>query len=120
LAYFDEEGFLHIQGRMKAVIVTPGGKNISPEEVEIELLKSPYIQEVLVWGGGPGMPADSSGARYRLADDTWVPMTEVGAPSARLGAITVWTGSEMIVWGGFGRGPGGGSDALADGARYRP
>jgi long-chain acyl-CoA synthetase len=51
LAAFDEDGFLHIQGRQKAVIVTPNGKNISPEEVEMELLKSPYIQEVLVWGG---------------------------------------------------------------------
>lgn len=51
LAFFDEDGFLHIQGRQKAVIVTPNGKNVSPEEVEMELMKSPYIQEVLVWGG---------------------------------------------------------------------
>jgi len=51
LAYFDEDGFLHIQGRKKAVIVTPNGKNVSPEEVELELLKSPYILECLVWGG---------------------------------------------------------------------
>jgi long-chain acyl-CoA synthetase len=50
LGYLDEDGFLHIQGRKKAVIVTPGGKKIYPEEVEAELMKSPYILECLVWG----------------------------------------------------------------------
>jgi long-chain acyl-CoA synthetase len=50
LGYLDEDGFLHIQGRKKAVIVTPGGKKVYPEEVEAELLKSPAILECLVWG----------------------------------------------------------------------
>ncbi len=51
LGKFDEDGFLYILGRKKSVIVTKGGKNIYPEEVEAELLKSPYILECLVWGG---------------------------------------------------------------------
>lgn len=51
LGDFDQDGFLHIYGRKKAVIVTPNGKNVSPEEVELELMKSPYILECLVWGG---------------------------------------------------------------------
>jgi long-chain acyl-CoA synthetase len=50
LGYIDEDGFLHIQGRKKAVIVTPGGKKIYPEEVEAEIMKSPYVLECLVWG----------------------------------------------------------------------
>ncbi len=50
LGYLDEDGFLHIQGRKKAVIVTPAGKKIYPEEVEAELIKSPYILECVVWG----------------------------------------------------------------------
>lgn len=50
LGYIDEDGFLHIKGRKKAVIVTPGGKKVYPEEVEAELMKSPYILECLVWG----------------------------------------------------------------------
>jgi len=57
LGYIDQDGFLYIQGRKKSVIVTPAGKNIYPEEVEAELLKSPYIAECLVWGStadGPG------------------------------------------------------------------
>jgi len=51
LGYIDEEGYLYITGRKKSVIVTRGGKNIYPEEVENELLKSPYIEEVLVLRG---------------------------------------------------------------------
>ncbi len=50
LGYFDEDGYLYITGRKKSVIVTAGGKNVYPEEVETVLLKSPYIQEVLVVG----------------------------------------------------------------------
>ncbi len=51
LGYFDEDGFLYVRGRKKAVIVTPGGKKVYPEEVEAEIVRSPYIHECLVWGG---------------------------------------------------------------------
>ena len=50
LGYFDSEGFLYITGRSKTVIVTKGGKNIFPEEVEEILLKDELIQEVVVHG----------------------------------------------------------------------
>ncbi len=50
LGYIDSEGFLYIQGRKKSVIVTPAGKKIYPEEVEAEILKSPYISECIVCG----------------------------------------------------------------------
>jgi long-chain acyl-CoA synthetase len=48
VGYFDEEGYLYITGRRKFVIVTPGGKNVHPEEVEEALCRSPYIAEALV------------------------------------------------------------------------
>jgi long-chain acyl-CoA synthetase len=51
LGYFDEDGFLFIQGRKKAVIVTANGKNVYPEEVEAQLNRSPFILESLVWEG---------------------------------------------------------------------
>ncbi len=49
LGYVDEEGFIHITGRAKEVIVLPSGKNVYPEDIELEVLKSPYILEVGVF-----------------------------------------------------------------------
>lgn len=51
LGYIDSDKFVHITGRKKNVIVTKNGKNIFPEEIEYLLLKSPYIQEVVVYAG---------------------------------------------------------------------
>lgn len=50
LGRLDPDGFLAICGRVKNLIVTPNGKNVYPEEVENELLKSPYIAEAVVYG----------------------------------------------------------------------
>ncbi|MDD5284733.1 MAG: AMP-binding protein [Desulfuromonadaceae bacterium] len=50
LGLLSEDGFLTISGRVKNLIVTPNGKNVYPEEVENELLKSPFIAEVMVYG----------------------------------------------------------------------
>jgi long-chain acyl-CoA synthetase len=50
LGFIDADGFVYIQGRKKAVIVTPAGKKIYPEEVEAEILKSPFVSECVVWG----------------------------------------------------------------------
>ena len=51
LGFVDKQGFLHINGRSKSVIVTPNGKNIYPEEIEFLLLESKYVLESVVWGG---------------------------------------------------------------------
>src|SRR5437660_7603480 len=34
-------------------------------------------------------------------DDTWTPTSTASAPAGRRGHTTVWTGSEMVVWGGY-------------------
>lgn len=48
LAYIDDDGWIYIKGRRKNVIVLETGKNVYPEEIEWELLHSPYIQEIVV------------------------------------------------------------------------
>lgn len=50
LGYMDAEGFIYLTGRKKTVIVTKGGKNIFPEEIESVLLENEMISEVLVHG----------------------------------------------------------------------
>ncbi|HLG93819.1 MAG TPA: AMP-binding protein [candidate division Zixibacteria bacterium] len=50
IGYLDYEGYLHISGRCKNIIVTPGGKNVCPEEVEGKILESAFIAEALVLG----------------------------------------------------------------------
>jgi len=50
IGFFDEDGFLHINGRKKNVIIPRGGKNVFPEEIEDILNRSPFILESLVFG----------------------------------------------------------------------
>lgn len=50
LGYIDDDGFLHISGRKKNVIIAKNGKNVFPEEIEDILNRSPYILESLVYG----------------------------------------------------------------------
>jgi len=50
LGYRDEDGFIYIKGRKKSLIVTSGGKNIYPEEIEIQFNNSRVIGEALVIG----------------------------------------------------------------------
>lgn len=49
LGYFDQEGYLYITGRKKSVIVTKGGKNISPEEIEEKLTPLETVEEAIVF-----------------------------------------------------------------------
>jgi long-chain acyl-CoA synthetase len=52
LGFLDEQGFLHITGRKKEIIITSTGKNISPANIQILLKTSPYISEAVVFGDG--------------------------------------------------------------------
>ncbi|PKL07820.1 MAG: AMP-dependent synthetase [Spirochaetae bacterium HGW-Spirochaetae-7] len=50
LGYVDGRGFIFITGRSKNIIVTEGGKNVYPEEIELRFEGSRWIKEVLVLG----------------------------------------------------------------------
>jgi N-acetylneuraminic acid mutarotase len=80
-------------------------------------------EEMIIWGGGDLVAADrlgqvfANGARYRPSADTWSPVSTNGAPAAGAGPLAVWTGHEMIVWGGFDYRTG---QTFTGGARYNP
>ncbi len=50
LGYFDEDGFLHISGRKKNMILAKNGENVFPEEIEDLLNRNPFVLESLVFG----------------------------------------------------------------------
>jgi len=60
--------------------------------------------EMIVWGGWSGQSGVNQtyndGGRYNPVSDSWVATSTVGAPTVRYGHKAVWTGNEMIVWGG--------------------
>ena len=58
---------------------------------------------MIVWGGiDNSFNILNSGGKYDPGTDTWVTTSIVNAPAARELHTAVWTGSEMIVWGGTG------------------
>ena len=65
-------------------------------------------EEMIVWGGCASKQGTActsytnNGGRYDPATDTWTPITSDGAPAARQSHTAVWTGQEMLVWGGCG------------------
>lgn len=50
LGSVDADGHITISGRKKDLIVTSGGKNISPQPIEERLRESPFVQEAVVFG----------------------------------------------------------------------
>jgi N-acetylneuraminic acid mutarotase len=58
--------------------------------------------EMIVWGGAASPLPTDTGGRYDPATDTWdaggTSLTD--APSARFRHTAVWTGTQMIIWGG--------------------
>ena len=55
---------------------------------------------MIVWGGS----VLNTGGRYDPSTDTWIATNTTNAPDPRRSHTAVWTGSEMIVWGGIGNG----------------
>jgi N-acetylneuraminic acid mutarotase len=92
---------------------------------------SPASRNVFAAGTAPStenltrISANEADATYKLpeisgpldcADDNWTATSTINAPLARQGHTAVWTGSEMIIWGGNNNVSGN----LNTGARYDP
>jgi long-chain acyl-CoA synthetase len=50
LGEVDAEGYLRITGRKKDIIITAGGKNLTPANIENDLKQSPYISQAVMYG----------------------------------------------------------------------
>jgi long-chain acyl-CoA synthetase len=50
LGFIDKDGFLHLSGRKKNVIIANNGENVFPEEIEDILSRNPFILECMVYG----------------------------------------------------------------------
>jgi N-acetylneuraminic acid mutarotase len=74
--------------------------------------------EMIVWGGTTICPPCYSytGGRYNPITDSWTATSIVNAPSSRYDHTAVWTGTEMIIWGGYSNQIG----YLNTGGRYNP
>ena len=74
--------------------------------------------KMIVWGGLrlSNFVQVDTGGRYNPSTDSWSATSTTGAPSGREFHTAVWTGSEMIVWGGL-RSP---DFSFNTGGRYNP
>src|SRR6476646_8002836 len=70
--------------------------------------------EMIVWGGmTSGSPSTywNNGATYNATTDNWTAISTINAPVYSQSYTTVWTGTEMIIWGGL---------SLNTGGKYNP
>lgn len=52
LGHLDQDGYLYITGRKKDLLITSGGKNISPANIEADLMTIPLVEHAVVCGDG--------------------------------------------------------------------
>jgi N-acetylneuraminic acid mutarotase len=86
-------------------------------------------QEMIVWGGFSGSYSNNvnrnDGACFNPTNNAWRPVSTGNAPTPRFAHSAIWTGKEMLVWGGYTDSHniygGGHTDAhLNTGGRYNP
>ncbi|HWD82600.1 MAG TPA: AMP-dependent synthetase/ligase [Kribbella sp.] len=78
LGEFDVDGFIRITGRKKEILVTAGGKNVSPTQLEDQIRLHPLVSQCMVVGDGKPFIA----ALVTIDPETIVPWaTERGKPT---------------------------------------
>jgi hypothetical protein len=56
---------------------------------------------MIVWGGYNKNGWTNGGGRYNLSTNSWKPTSLAGCPIPRGYHVGVWTGSRMLIWGGW-------------------
>lgn len=84
-------------------------------------IDSPSMAALFIWGGYDGSPPSSKGdgALLRKSGGTWswIQVNPTNAPGPRHAPCVVWTGSKVIVWGGYNQASG---TVLNNGKLYDP
>ena len=98
-------GYLNTGGRYNPTddSWTPTGKTPTPRRYHAAVWTG---SEMIIWGGIVPFNIDpafftNTGGKYDPSTDSWTATTTMHAPTGRELATAVWTGSEMIVWGGY-------------------
>jgi long-subunit acyl-CoA synthetase (AMP-forming) len=104
---FDEDGYLHLTGRKKEIIITQGGYKVHPESLEREIERAPEVSRAVVFGGGEltglaalvALPARDPSAeqRVRASVDR---LNEQLPPPTRVGRL-VFAATEFTTENGF-------------------
>jgi long-chain acyl-CoA synthetase len=76
LGRIDDDGFLHIMGRMKNVIISKSGENVYPEELEDLLNRSPFVMESLVYGEDDPKQGESIAAQVVVDAEAFIELAE--------------------------------------------
>lgn len=77
IGFIDEDGFVHINGRMKNVIISKSGKNVFPEEIEDVLTRSPFILECLVFGEEDNKQGEIISAQIVVDADMFIELAQL-------------------------------------------
>ena len=106
VGFLDKEGYLHLTGRSKDVIVTPAGKNVYPEEVEELYSGIPGVRELCVVGLwdddvlGETVHAvivvDREDGKTTVTEETLPAVAEDGAATASVAAAAGLTDTEAL------------------------
>jgi long-chain acyl-CoA synthetase len=72
LGEVDEDGYFRITGRKKDIIITAGGKNLTPANIEGDLRQSPWISQAVMYGDRRPYPV----ALITLDPETILPWAE--------------------------------------------
>src|SRR5207248_1849351 len=98
-------GYLNNGGRYNPTTNswTPTGKTPTARRYHVAVWTG---SEMIIWGGIVPFNLDpafytNTGGKYDPSTDSWAATTTMQAPTGRELPTAVWTGSEMIVWGGY-------------------